>query len=95
MIYNNVVLTVDNLSDIQRIKDLVIKCSELSKKEPGCEGFEVFQSQTDPATFILKEKWSSEEDLAKHREAHAFKNIYTPEVLPFVNRVPHPSDKLA
>lgn len=94
MIYNNVVLNVSNSDDVETVKGLLKECGDLSKKEPGCERFEIYQSQVDKQQFFLIERWGNQEQLDAHREAHAFKNIYVPHVLPLVSRFPHPSDKL-
>jgi quinol monooxygenase YgiN len=63
-------------------------------QNPGCERFEVYQSQTDPQTFLLVEWWASEEDLETHRTNKNFVEVYKPKVLPLVERLPHPSDRL-
>ena len=94
MIYNNVLLNVTNSEDVETVKNLLEKCGALSLKEPGCERFEVYQSQIDRQQFFLIERWGNQAQLDAHREAHAFKNIYVPQVLPLVSRFPHPSDKL-
>lgn len=94
MIYNNVVLNVTNAQDVETVKTLLEECGALSKAEPGCERFEIYQSQVDRQQFFLIERWGNQNQLDNHREAHAFKNIYVPKVLPLVSRLPHPSDKL-
>lgn len=94
MIYNNVVLNVSDSSDVETVKELLKECGDLSKKEPGCERFEIYQSQVDTQQFFLIERWGTQDQLDAHREAHAFKNIYVPKVLPLVSRFPHPSYKL-
>ena len=57
--------------------------------EPGCLRFDVYHAEADPATFVLVEHWASEQAWQEHREAKAFKEIYEPQVLPRVERVPH------
>ncbi|MCY3886015.1 MAG: putative quinol monooxygenase [Gammaproteobacteria bacterium] len=94
MIYNNVLLNVTNSEDVETVKNLLEECGALSLKEAGCERFEVYQSQTDRQQFFLIERWRDQAHLDAHREMHAFKNIYVPQVLPLVSRFPHPSDKL-
>ncbi|MDA0285620.1 MAG: antibiotic biosynthesis monooxygenase, partial [Planctomycetota bacterium] len=64
----------------------------LSKQEPGCARFEVYHSKAEPKFFLLIERWETQADLERHREARAFVEIYQPLVLPLVDRVPHASD---
>ncbi len=92
MIYNNVVINVLEAQHTEIVSQLLRECAVLSRQEPGCSRFEVYQSQSDPQQFFLIERWGTQAQLDAHREAHAFKNIYVPRVLPLVNRTPHPSD---
>ncbi len=92
MIYNNVILTVTNESDVGKIKTLLAEQARLSIDEPGCRRFEVYHSQADPQQFLLIEQWQTQADLDRHREAKAFTELYVPKVIPLVSRVPHPSD---
>lgn len=95
MIYNNVVITVQDPEDTETVAKLLDECALLSKAEPGCERFEVYQSQTNRQLFFLIERWGTQDQLDAHREAHAFKDIYVPRVLPLVSREPHPSDLIS
>jgi quinol monooxygenase YgiN len=92
MIYVNVILTAKNESDVAKIKELLTEQAALSRAEPGCERFEVYQSESDKKLFILIERWDTQEDLDRHRKAKAFVEIYEPKVLPLVERIPHPSE---
>jgi quinol monooxygenase YgiN len=94
MIYNNVLLTVKNESDIETVAELLQEQCRLSREEPGCERFEVYQSQNNRSLFILVEQWESAEHLDAHREAKSSQTIYKPKVIPLVDRVPHPSDRV-
>ena len=40
----------------------------------------------------LVERWQTAVDLAQHKEAKAFTELYIPKVIPLVERVPHLSD---
>lgn len=91
MICINVHLTVRDESDVETIRNLLAEQARLSRQEPGCLRFEVYHSQADPRVFLLNEHWESSEALDVHRRATAFKTIYEPQVLPRVERVPHPS----
>lgn len=92
MIYSNVILTVKDEADIEKVRGLLVKQGTLSKQEPGCARFEIYHSQSEPTIFMLVERWETQEHLDQHREAQACVEIYKPQVLPLVERVPHPSD---
>lgn len=92
MIYCNILLTVKDEADIDKVRDLLVQQGELSRQEPGCARFEIYHSQEDRRLFVLTERWETQEHLDQHREAKACTEIYKPLVLPLVERVPHPSD---
>lgn len=46
------------------------RCEE-SRKDPGCQQFEIFQSVFDPDKFALLELWDSPEALATHAKLQA------------------------
>ncbi len=91
MIYQNVVLSVNNPTDVATVLALLTEHAGLSRAEPGCERFEVYQSNEHPHIFFLIERWANEQALANHKEATAVQTIYFPKVLPLVERTPHPS----
>jgi quinol monooxygenase YgiN len=91
MIYLNIVLTVKNAEDVEQVRKLLTEAAELSRQEPGCVRFEVYQSQNDAAKFILHERWSAQEALDRHRTARAYTTIYQPQVMPLITREGHPS----
>ncbi len=88
-------LTVKEESDVDQVRGLLQKQGELSRQEPGCERFDVYQSQNDAKVFFLCEWWETQEALDVHRTAEAYTTVYKPQVLPLVDRVPHPSDLVA
>ncbi len=92
--YLNVWLTVQQPDDVAEIRALLAECARLSRTEPGCLRFEVYQSQADPSRFLLVEHWQSKQAWETHRTADAFTRIYQPKVLPKVQREPHPSELL-
>ncbi|NKB33153.1 MAG: antibiotic biosynthesis monooxygenase [Pseudomonadales bacterium] len=94
MIYNNVMLTVKNFDDIETVRELLKEQARMSTEEPGCERFEVYHSRSDRQQFLLVERWETEEDLALHKEAKAFTELYLPKVIPLVERTPHLSDQV-
>jgi quinol monooxygenase YgiN len=89
MIYGNIILTVKDDGDIAEVRSLLAEQRRQSLLEPGCERFEVYQSQADAKVFILVERWASQQALDDHRLAKAYNEIYKPKVLPRVDRVPH------
>jgi quinol monooxygenase YgiN len=91
MIYANIWLTVKEPGNVEKIRELLTEQARLSRDEPGCARFEVYQSHNDATRFLLVERWETQEALDKHRQAHAYTTIYQPQVLPLVNREPHPS----
>jgi quinol monooxygenase YgiN len=92
MIYANIILTVQNDKDVAEIRDLLREQGHLSRAEPGCLRYEVYQSQADPKVFMLYERWESSAALDVHRTAKAYTEIYQPKVLPRATRVAHRSD---
>jgi len=92
MIYANIILTVNADQDAREIRDLLREHGRLSRAEPGCAGFDVFQSQADPKVFVLCERWESAEALDVHRTAKGYTEIYKPKIVPRVTRVAHLSD---
>ena len=89
MIYNNVMLKVKNAADVEAVAELLSEQARLSSEEPGCARFEGYHSQADHLQFLLVEQWNTESDLARHKEAKAFTELYLPKVIPLVERVPH------
>lgn len=94
MLYLNIHLRVKDSADIETVGELLRKQGQLSRAEPGCVRFDVYHSKNDPAVYLLCEYWDSEASLDQHRLATAYTTIYKPQVLPLVDRVPHPCDLL-
>lgn len=90
----NVFLTVKQESDIDRVAQLLTECVRLSREEEGCLMYEACHSKTDPRLFVLCERWATEEAWKAHREQRAYLEVYQPQVIPLVDRVPHPSTLL-
>jgi len=42
---------------------------EPTRKEKGCIEYELFQDESDPASFAFIEEWATAEDLANHRKS--------------------------
>jgi quinol monooxygenase YgiN len=49
-----------------QLKAVLFELAEASRKEDGCNGYKVFQSQTNPLEFLCYESWASEAALEKH-----------------------------
>jgi quinol monooxygenase YgiN len=94
MIYLNIVLTVKDPADVESIRGLLAEQARLSRAEPGCVRFEVYQSQNEPTLFFLNEWWESQEAIDVHRTAKAYTTIYQPQVLPRVERKGHPLNRV-
>lgn len=91
MICLNILLNVNNPANVDKVRGLLAEQRRLSLQEPGCLRFEVYHSQNDPTVFILNEHWESQAAVEAHRKAHAYTTVYAPQVLPLVDRTPHPS----
>jgi quinol monooxygenase YgiN len=90
----NVWLTVNDSSNVARVRELLVHCQAGSRAEDGCLRFEVYHSETDPRRFLLCEHWRSKEDWEEHRTRKTVTEIYVPQVLPLVTREPHVSKLL-
>jgi quinol monooxygenase YgiN len=91
----NVMLTVKKPADVERVKALLAETAKRSATEPGCTRFEIYQSQAEARLFFLVERWETQAALDAHRAGETFRTFYTPNVLPLVERAPHPSDRVA
>ena len=89
MFYLNVWITVKDLAHVDSVGKLLARQVPLTRAEPGCLRFEVYHSQADTRRFLLVECWNEKADWEAHRLAKAFTEIYTPQVLPLVDREPH------
>jgi quinol monooxygenase YgiN len=94
MIYLNVLLKVKDAANVATVRDLLILQGQLSRQEPGCLRFEVYQSNNDATRFVLNEHWDSQASLDVHRTAEAYLTVYQPKVIPLVDREGHPCQLL-
>ena len=94
MIYNNVILKARDPAHIDTLKALLSTQAKVSLTEQGCQRFEVYHSEAEAGVFLLVEWWESQEDLDAHRNAEHFVNVYRPQVIPLVERFPHPCQRL-
>ncbi|GAA5129709.1 putative quinol monooxygenase [Pseudonocardia adelaidensis] len=68
---------------------------ETALQEDGCEQYELLQSLDDPDTFVLLERWASQELLERHMEAERARDssamdalvaLWAPGVTPTIER---------
>ena len=85
----NVVLTVHRAEDVEKVAELLTAAGRASREEPGCVGFEVCHAENEPHVFLLIERWATKQAWEIHKTAPAFTEIYQPQVLPLVERVPY------
>lgn len=95
MIYLTVVLKVKEEADVPFVRKTMTELGHLAKKDAGCVRFEVYHSQSDKRAFFLNEIWQNQASLDAHRQTKAFVETYMKEVVPKLERAPHPCDLLA
>jgi len=64
---------------------LLRKNAEASRTEPGCLEFSVYQEIDDPRTFLLYERYTSEDAFQAHRRTPHFQNIIENQVVPLLD----------
>lgn len=94
MVHLTVVLTVKNDADVAFVRKTMTELGHLAKKDAGCVRFEVYHSQADKRVFFLNEIWEDQASLDAHRNTKAFTETYMKEVVPKLDRAPHPCDLL-
>lgn len=94
MVYLTVVLTVKNEADVPFVRKTMTELGRLARQDAGCERFEVYHSQADKLVFFLNEIWEDQASLDAHRNTKAFTETYMKDVVPKLDRAPHPSDLL-
>lgn len=94
MVYLTVVLTVKDASDVPFVLETMTALGHLARKDRGCVRFEVYHSRADARVFFLNEIWEDQAALDEHRNAKPFTETYMKEVVPKLERAPHPCDLL-
>lgn len=94
MIFLNVVLTVKSPADVDFVRAKMTELGRLARTDAGCVRFEVYNSQADKRVFFLNEWWTTQAALDAHRATKAFTEVYMVEVVPKLERAPHPSELL-
>jgi quinol monooxygenase YgiN len=64
---------------------LLRKNAEASRTEPECLEFSVYQEIDDPRTFLLYERYTSEDAFQAHRRTPHFQNIIEKQVVPLLD----------
>jgi quinol monooxygenase YgiN len=59
--------------DRAEVAEAVRQLAEASRKEPGCVSYVPHQSEEDPNTLVIYEKYVDEAALTAHRESEHFK----------------------
>lgn len=94
MYYLNVSLKVKDPHNVAKVAEALARAGALSKLEPGCDRWECYQSETDPMSYLLIERWVSKAFWEAHRQGDAVQKIYLKEVIPLVDREAHPSTRI-
>jgi quinol monooxygenase YgiN len=66
-----------------RLRAELLRLVAPTRAEPGCIGYDLHQSQNDPALFLFYETWKSQADLDAHFETPHLKALakILPEML--------------
>ena len=89
-----VTVTARTATDAPAVAQALARMRPLCLAEPGCVSWDAYQSEDDPAKFVLVEHWQTRERWDAHGELSAIQDIYLPEILPRVTREVHPSARL-
>lgn len=74
MIRINVEITVSE--DKRRtVKENILKLAELSRKENGCIGYDIFENSIDTTSLLILETWQNEQALAAHERTEHFTSL--------------------
>lgn len=46
--------------------EAIRKCQEITRKEPGCEFYDLWHDRDDPQLYYLLERWTQQEYLDQH-----------------------------
>jgi quinol monooxygenase YgiN len=95
MVYLTVILTVKNAADVSFVRKTMTELGQLARGDAGCVRFEVYHSHADKRVFFLNEIWQDQASLDAHRNMPAFTQTYMKDVVPKLDRTPHPCDLLA
>ncbi len=60
---------------IETYRAAAVQLREQSRGEPGCLSYEVWQSDSEPGTFCVMERWESDEAFSRHVQGPAVARI--------------------
>jgi quinol monooxygenase YgiN len=61
-----VLRVVARAETVAQLTAVLFELAARSRKENGCNGYKIFQSQSDPLEFVCYESWASDAALEKH-----------------------------
>lgn len=64
-----------NPSDLSHYLDLAHELVSLSRTEPGCLEYGLWQSLSDPSVLTMIETWADAESLERHSQTDHFRRI--------------------
>jgi quinol monooxygenase YgiN len=60
------------ITDLENVFEPLVTAT---RKEEGCQRYEVHRSIVEPATFIVMEEWQSEEHIQAHNQSAHFQHF--------------------
>ncbi|WPR77313.1 putative quinol monooxygenase [Algoriphagus sp. NG3] len=66
-----------NRGDLEKINILFTRLIDETRKEPGCQKYELHEVKDQPGLYIMMEEWASEVALESHNTSGHFTNFVT------------------
>ena len=67
---------------VEQVLALATELRTLSLTEPGCLGYEIFQSPAEPATLLLVERYRDSAAIQAHRQSAHYQSLAAGRILP-------------
>ncbi|WP_192348567.1 putative quinol monooxygenase [Algoriphagus sp. Y33] len=64
-------------ADLEKLTSLFTRLIEETRKEPGCQKYELHEVTDQPGLFIMMEEWASEAALEIHNTSKHFMDFVT------------------
>src|SRR5690554_1800376 len=64
-----------NSAELEKINSLFTRLIDETRKEPGCQKYDLHEVTDQPGLFIMMEEWASEYALEDHNNFKHFKNF--------------------
>ena len=64
-----------NSAELEKINSLFTRLIDETRKEPGCQKYDLHEVTDQPGLFIMMEEWASEAALENHNNSRHFKNF--------------------